>query len=384
VVNNIAIIGAGVSGLTAGYALRKLGASVDIYERSESVTEFGAGITLSKNATSLLKELGLMDVLLKKGYQPMGSYIRDFKKAKIISYMEFDENFITLDRRDLVEQLSNKLFEIGGNIYFGKDIQLLDPSSGTVQISDQNSKTYDLILICDGIKSSLRNKLFDSSEPIFTNYVAWRGMVEAKHLPSYNGNDKVNVYHGPRSHCVHYPTGHKNFINFVAIEHSDNWLEESWKTEGTREEFKESFKGWNEELLSMFMSSEKLYKWGIFERPIPRTLYEGKCALLGDAAHPMVPFLGQGGCLSIEDAFCISALIDQEKNLGEALQGYDLLRNSRSRKMQKRSKLQGVFNHVSNPFLASMRNMFTKITMRNSVNKIHSYDLKRDLALRIK
>jgi salicylate hydroxylase len=92
VVNNIAIIGAGVSGLTAGYALRKLGASVDIYERSESVTEFGAGITLSKNATSLLKELGLMDVLLKKGYQPMGSYIRDFKKAKIISYMKFDQH----------------------------------------------------------------------------------------------------------------------------------------------------------------------------------------------------------------------------------------------------------------------------------------------------
>ena len=138
-VNNIAIIGAGVSGLTAGYALRKLGASVDIYERSESVTEFGAGITLSKNATSLLKELGLMDVLLKKGYQPMGSYIRDFKQAKIISYMKFDENFITLDRRDLVEQLSNKFFEIGGNIFFGKDIQLLDPSTGTVQISDQNS-----------------------------------------------------------------------------------------------------------------------------------------------------------------------------------------------------------------------------------------------------
>ena len=93
----VAVVGAGISGLTAGYALQKIGLEVDIFERSQSVTEFGAGITLSRNATSLLKELGLMELLSKKGYFPMASYIRDYKNANVISAMKFDESFITLD-----------------------------------------------------------------------------------------------------------------------------------------------------------------------------------------------------------------------------------------------------------------------------------------------
>ena len=379
-VSHVAIIGAGVSGLTAGYALRKIGIKVDLYEKSESVIEFGAGITLSKNATSLLEELGLMNVIAEKGYRPMGSYIRDFKNAKIVSSMEFDENFITIDRRVLVEQLSNKFLEMEGNIYFGRDIQSLNSSTGQVKISDHSLKTYDLILVCDGIKSSLRKRYFDTSEPIFTNYVAWRGMVETKNLPAHNGNEKVNVYYGPGSHCVHYPTGHKNLINFVAIEYNDKWLEESWRIEGEREELKKSFKGWNPKLLSMLMSSKELYKWGIFDRPMPKTLYKGKCVLLGDAAHPMVPFLGQGGCLAIEDAYCLMSLLKDSEDLLASLETYNSIRNSRASWIQKRSKIQGTFNHISNPFMVALRNSITKLMMKRSVNKIHSYNLIYELS----
>ena len=111
-VSNVAVIGAGVSGLTAGYALRKIGIEVDIFERSESIKEFGAGITLSQNATMLLQEIGLMESLSSKGYHPMGSYIRDYKKAKVIKSKILDKNFITLDRRDLVATLTLSLIHI--------------------------------------------------------------------------------------------------------------------------------------------------------------------------------------------------------------------------------------------------------------------------------
>ena len=379
-VSNVAVIGAGVSGLTAGYALRKIGIEVDIFERSESIKEFGAGITLSQNATMLLQEIGLMESLSSKGYHPMGSYIRDYKKAKVIKSKILDKNFITLDRRDLVTTLTTRFQEIGGSISFDSEIQSIDPIAGEILISNQANRTYDLILICDGIKSSLRELYFDNQKPQFTNYVAWRGMTSIENLPKFEGNDKVNVYYGPGGHCVHYPTGREDLVNFIAIEQNVTWSEESWKIEGSKTEFLNRFKGWNEDLISMFDSSQEVYKWGIFERPLPKKLYRSKCVLLGDAAHSMVPFLGQGGCLAIEDACCLMFLLKGKEDLNLVLQKYDALRNSRSSWIQKRSKFQGMFNHVSNPLLATVRNFVTKIIMNSSVNKLHSYNLIKELS----
>ena len=378
--SNVAVIGAGVSGLTATYALKKIGIEVDVFERSESIKEFGAGITLSKNATILLEDIGLMDSLSSKGCHPMGSYIRDYKKAKGIKSKRLDKNFITLDRRDLVATLATRLEDIGVSIHFDSEIKSIDPTAGEISISNHEKKSYDLILICDGIKSSLRGSYFDNQQPQFTNYVAWRGMTTIENLPKYEGSDKVNVYYGPGGHCVHYPTGRDNLINFIAIEHNKIWSEESWKIEGSKSEFLNCFEGWNEDLLSMFSSAQEVYKWGIFERPLPKTLYRDKCVLLGDAAHPMVPFLGQGGCLAIEDAYCLMSLLMEEKDINVVLGQYDKLRNRRGSWIQKRSKFQGIFNHVSNPSLAMIRNFITKLIMNNSVNRLHSYDLIKEIS----
>ena len=205
-------------------------------------------------------------------------------------------------------------------------------------------------------------------------------MNTIENLTKYEGSDKVNVYYGPGGHCVHYPTGRDNLINFIAIEHNKIWSEESWKIEGSKSEFLNCFEGWNEDLLSMFSSAQEVYKWGIFERPLPKTLYRDKCVLLGDAAHPMVPFLGQGGCLAIEDAYCLMSLLMEEKDINVVLGQYDKLRNRRGSWIQKRSKFQGIFNHVSNPSLAMIRNFITKLIMNKSVNRLHSYDLIQEIS----
>ena len=321
-----------------------------------------------------------MEVLSSKGHFPLGSFIRDYKKAKVIKFQTLDKNFITLDRRDLVLTLSNKFEELGGSIILDSEIESIDPVMGEITVSNHEKKIYDLILICDGIKSSLREHYFDDQKPQFTKYVAWRGMTSIENLPKFEGNDKVNVYYGPGGHCVHYPTGRGDLINFIAIEHNEIWSEESWKIKGNKSEFLNCFDGWNEELLSMFDSSHEIYKWGIFERPLPKKLYRDKCLLLGDAAHPMVPFLGQGGCLAIEDAYCLASLIKDKEDLKTIVRKYDRLRNSRGRWIQKRSKLQGIFNHISNPILAKARNLLTKIIMNSSVNKLHSYNLIKELS----
>ena len=380
----VGIIGAGISGLTSGYALREQGLEVDLYERSGSINEFGAGITLSKNATSLLRDLALFDSIAANGVFPGKSYIRDYKNCDVINSMELDDNFLTVDRRDLVDQIAHRFQCIKGNIHFNREITSICPSTGSMSFSNHRDESYDLILVCDGIRSSLRDSHFGVQKPKFTNYIAWRGMTKKENLPQFDDSEKVNVYYGPGSHWVHYPTGRDGMINFVAIERNPNWSEESWKVEGDKHSFLKSFKGWNEDLISMANSSEKLYRWGVFERPLPKSLFNGKAVLMGDAAHPMVPFLGQGGCLAIEDAYCLSSLIRKIEDLNQILGVFDQMRNKRSRWIQKRSRLQGVFNHISNPILTPMRNIIAKVSMRSSVTKIHSYDLNEELFIKLK
>ena len=379
----VGIVGAGIAGLTAGYALSKQGIEVNLFERSDSITEFGAGITLSKNATILLGDLGLLDSIADIGFHPGKSFIRDYKKCNVINSMELDDNFLTLDRRDLVEQLDLRFKEAKGIIHTNKEVTSINPSTGTLSFTNHQDETYDLVLVCDGIRSSLRDSNFEGQEPRFTNYIAWRGMTQITRVPKFEDSDKVNVYYGPGSHWVHYPIGRDEMVNFVAIEKNPKWSGESWKVEGAKTDFLKSFEGWNDDLISMAMSSERLYKWGIFERPLPKTLYNGRAILLGDAAHPMVPFLGQGGCLAIEDAYCLSALINQITDLEKALSIFDEMRNNRSRWIQKRSRLQGSFNHISNPLLIPIRNIFAKTFMKKSVQNLHSYNLNEELSLKL-
>ncbi len=374
-IQSIAIIGAGISGLTTGCALREFGFKVDIFEKSESVTEFGAGITLSRNATSLLKHLNIYSELEKSSYTPTGSYIRHYKTAKDIAYMKFTKDFVTIDRRDFVKLLAARFVDLGGNLHLSRPVERIEADNGELFGFEGTKYIADLILACDGIRSSTRKELFDNSEPKFTKYVAWRGVVDRADFPEFHGNEEVNIYHGPGGHVVHYPMGHKDKINFVAIESKDIWEEESWKREGDKRDLLKSFEEWNVNISQVFLAADKVYKWGIFDRRVPDTLSKGKVFLLGDAAHPMVPFLGQGGCMAIEDAFTLAYLVNNFKDDPSIIsKPYDFLRLSRASHIQKRSNFQGKFNHISNSLLMKIRNLAVKIFIRPNLETIHSYD----------
>ena len=373
-IENVSIIGAGISGLTAGCALRQFGIETDIYEQSESITEFGAGITLSRNATSLLNKLNVLEELASLSYIPKKSYIRDYKTGKKITGMDFS-GFIASDRRDVVKVLSKKYLELGGNLHLSHKVEQIEIEEGRVTFSNNSKVEADLILACDGIRSTLRESYFDDSKPRFTNFVAWRGMSDINKLPEFEGNDQVNLYQGPGSHAVHYPIGHEGKVNFVAIQTSETWEEESWRAEGDHQYFLEVFKEWNSNLLDIFAASEKVFRWGVFDRQQPSFLYKGNTVLLGDAAHPMVPFLGQGGCISIEDSYTLALLVKElDGDTEKVFKHYQDLRFKRGISMQKRSNFQGKYNHVANPALVKVRNLATKLFLNSTVENIHSYD----------
>ena len=274
---------------------------------------------------------------------------------------------------------------MGGHLHLSQEIETVDPEAGKIFLSAGEAHSADLVLACDGIKSNVREDRFDNSEPSFTNYIAWRGIVDKSNFPQMPGNDQVNIYHGPGGHVVHYPIGHENKINFVAIETRKSWQDESWRQEGNKEDLLGVFKDWNANIQAVFKAAEKVYKWGVFDRTVPKKISKGKVVLLGDAAHPMVPFLGQGGCMAIEDAFTLAFLTDKLKGDLDRVKGsYQILRRSRGSFIQKRSNFQGKFNHLSNPFLRELRNLAVKLFIKSNLENIHSYDALKEISKVIK
>ena len=197
-------------------------------------------------------------------------------------------------------------------------------------------------------------------------------------LPDKEIWTEINIHLGPGGHIVHYPISKGKRINFVAIKQQNTWEEESWILEGKKDQLLTEFNNWNSEIKELFNKSEKVNKWGLFERKAAKTLINKNIILMGDAAHPMLPFLAQGSCLAIEDAFTFSDLL-KNKAIDLSLRQYEILRLARGNKVQSRSKRQGKLNHLSNKLAVFLRNLLLKIFAERTQRSIHQYNAIREI-----
>ena len=370
----IKIIGAGVSGLFLGCCLKKNNFHSIIYEKDSSLSPYGAGVNLSKNATLLLNKVGLLDKLVPLGYLPKRVYFRSFNNASIINSLDLNENsndFISIDRRDLIDVMKNYYLSLGGELVF--DHKCIKIKDSEIYFDNKQKTSTDLVIACDGIKSDLRSKYFDNLSPKFSNLIAWRGLTSRDQLPSNTFWDHINIHLGPYGHVVHYPIDRGKKINFVAIKKQTKWEEESWVAEGNINELLSDFSSWNKNVLELFSKSDNLHKWGLFERKPIKNLVKDNLLLMGDAAHPILPFLAQGSCLAIEDAYSLSVLL-RNNDQKISLSNYQKLRIKRGNEIQFRSKLQGNLNHLSNGFLIFLRNLFLKNFGKRIQESIHKYN----------
>ena len=379
----VSIVGSGISGLTAGCALLSKGIKTNIYERSDNVSEFGAGITLSANATCLLDRLDILSQLTKVSYLPKKIIVRQFSTGEEIARMSINSNkaneFITTDRRDLIKVLLDRYQSLGGEVQNSSEVSEIYPEDNQLILSDNRKQKAEVILASDGIRSNIRGRYFDNSKPIFTYFLAWRGLTDISNLPVFEDSHEINLYYGPGGHVVHYPTGKEGTVNFVGIRESKKWTKESWREEGLKADLLRDFKGWNSDLLKLMTSPQNLYKWGIFERPKIKSIKNKNIILLGDAAHPMVPFIGQGGCMAIEDSYTFGELYSKLESQEEALNKYQKIRLKRGNWIQRRSNMQAKFNHLSSPFLVKVRNLLVDKMSINGVKAVHSYDAHKEV-----
>lgn len=351
----VAIIGGGIGGLAAALALHRRGIEVAVYEQSAALSEIGAGLNLSPNALKAFRVLGMEAEAIAIGYQADFQTVRSWRSGRVISRQSrkggfaqrFGASMLTIHRADLLAilraHLPEQIIHLGA-VCTGVETRA---DSAAARFADGSTAEADLVVGADGLHSAVRESLFGPSAPHFTGCVCWRGLAPIELAPRSLHPEDMTAWWGPHGHVVHYPVRRGELINFVAHIDSDAWTEESWTRECDRSELDETYARWNEGLRQLFRASERYYKWALYDRDPLDRWGEGRVTLLGDSAHPMLPYLGQGAGMAIEDGCVLAATVSAmpDDPVG-ALRRYEGLRIPRTRRAQLGSRQRAKENHL--------------------------------------
>jgi salicylate hydroxylase len=354
----VAVIGGGIGGLAAALALERRGVEVEIYEQSSGLGEIGAGLNLSPNALKVFRALGLEAETHAIGFESDYQIIRSWHSGRTISRTVrkgFTERFgaphLTVHRADLLAVLSQALRR--ARVHLSARCTEVEPLArgARARFADGSEIEADAIVGADGLHSAVRRSLFGADAPRFTGCICYRGLVPRAEVPRDIITPDGTMWMGPHGHVVHYWVRRGELLNIVAHYDSDAWTEESWTRECDRAELMETYARWHPSLLRLYECGEHWYKWALYDRdPLPRWS-RGNVTLLGDAAHAMLPYLGQGACMAIEDGFILAAAVaNRSDDMAAALQEYEALRLPRTRRAVLGSRARAKENHLASPW----------------------------------
>lgn len=343
----VAVVGAGLGGLTTALALIDKGFDVTVFEQSSELREVGAGVQLGPNAMRVYAALGLDRTIADFSFVPEAHVVRSGKTGAAIATTQmkgvyeaqYGMGYHTMLRADLQNALAARL--PSGVLQFGKKCRTVEdrPAGVTLRFEDGSAVESDVVVGADGIHSALREHMLGKDSPRFTGTVAYRGVVDAATLPKGLLTDDVSVYIGPHASFVYYYIRRGELVNWVALVEETSWQLESWSVEGDLADVARLYEGWCPVVGDLISHAERCYKWALFDRdPLPRWV-SGRVALLGDAAHPMMPYLAQGGCMAIEDAYVLAHELAASKDDPEqALRAYEAARLPRASRVQLMSR----------------------------------------------
>lgn len=373
---HVIIAGAGIAGLTASLALARAGLRSTVFEQAERLEETGAGIQLSPNATRVLIALGLRDYLAPLVMVPhalrvmSGGSGREIVRIPLGPSAErrYGAPYWVVHRADLQAALAAAVEdEQDVNLRLGMRVEdfaghvngITVLARGRSQVADERG----IVLIgADGIWSSVAPLLADYRRPRFAHRTAWRTLLPADSVGDEYRAPFVHLWMGLDAHLVHYPVKGGRLINIIAVV-PDDWNKQGWSAEGNRREIIRHFARWTwaEKTRALVARPERWLKWALYERRTSFRNGEGPVTLIGDAAHPMLPFLAQGAAMAVEDAAMLAAMLGRHRDDPvEALRGYEGARVHRVRRVQQMSRMQGRLYGMSGPE-ALVRNLGMKI-----------------------
>ena len=350
----IGVIGGGIGGLTAAVALRQAGFDVDLYEQAPELTEVGGGINMGPNAVRVLRRLGLGAGLDREGVRPLSTHQRRWQDGRTLQQAPLNPRceelygapHMTFHRADLLAVIAAG-FPPSMSISAIAWSTLPTGAIGSRPASTMAPRiAVDVLVGADGIHSAVRARLFGDEAPEFAGCVAYRGLVPVERIADLGLERGSQSWLGPGGHFVHYFVSRGRLLNFVGWTEHDTWNREDWTDRATVARALAAFEGWHEQVRRIIAAAETCFIWALFDRdPLPRWSV-GRATLLGDACHPMYPFMGQGAAQAIEDGAALAACLRQRSATRRCARRYERLRLPRVTRMQALSRANKTRFHL--------------------------------------
>ena len=365
------IAGAGVGGLATALALSQAGLHVTVCERAEALEEFGAGLQLTPNATRVLARLGALDEVRETAMVPDAVVALRGRDDAVLMRLSlggaerrWGAPYLAMHRADLQQALARIAARRDTiRLDLGSTVTAVATDGGAVAIERTHGSaaiqdTADLLVGADGLRSKVREKFATGRDdgPDFSGRVAFRATIPANFLDSRWTEAHVVLRLGPNAHLVHYPLRNASIVNVVAVI-EDTWrggeTEHPWDGVADRPALDRAFAGWSASTRKLIAAATNWRAWPLYGRPALGSFSLGRIALVGDAAHPMVPFLAQGAAQAIEDAGALGAALAQTDDIPQALAAYSRARVARATRVQVEAVRQGRIYHLKGAMAAA-------------------------------
>ncbi|MEE2946115.1 MAG: FAD-dependent monooxygenase [Pseudomonadota bacterium] len=347
----IGVLGGGIGGLTAALALAQRGAQVTVLEQAEAIKEVGAGIQVSPNGFCVLRALGLGDALRAKAVKGEAVELRDYKAGRVVTRLDLglldaDQEYFFVHRADLIDILASACREAGVQIRLLQKAESVVPGAvPKVTLANGSQFTAGLIIGADGLHSVVRKELNGTTAPFFTRQTAWRATVP-------NTMDQpplTRLTMGPKRHMVTYPIRGGALVNIVAVQERMDWVEEGWSHKDDPDNLRAAFADFGGPIPALLDQVTETGLWGLFRHPVAPKWFGENVAILGDAAHPTLPFMAQGAVMAMEDAWVLADSLAMSESTEVGLAAYQAKRYDRCVKIVSQATGSARKYHLSFP-----------------------------------